>query len=299
MSRHFLKLSDLTADEAQAVVGRAISLRAQPGLNRRQFEGRTLAMIFMKNSTRTRVSFEAGMARFGGHALFLHSGATQLGRDEPIADTAKVLSRMCDAIMIRNDSQDDQALLAANSLVPVINGLSDVHHPCQMLADLQTWCEQRGNPRGKTAAWIGDGNNVCHSWIEAAAMFGFALRIATPDGYAPDPAIVASAGPHVEIVADARAAARGADVIVTDTWTSMGQEAETQKRLAAFSGYQVDAALMALAHKDAIFMHCLPAHRGEEVSADVIDGPQSVVWDEAENRLWAQMALLEYLWQLS
>jgi ornithine carbamoyltransferase len=296
MARHFLKLSDLDAEEARSVVERAIALRAQPALNRRQFTGRTLAMIFMKNSTRTRVSFEAGMARFGGHALFLHSGVTQLGRDEPIADTAKVLSRMCDAIMIRNDSQADQIELAAKSRVPVINGLSDLHHPCQMLADLQTWFEHRGDPRGKTAAWIGDGNNVCHSWIEAAAMFGFRLRIAAPAGYAPDAALLAAAGTNAEAVDDARTAVTDADVVVTDTWTSMGQEAETQRRLADFAGYQVDAKLMARAHRDAIFMHCLPAHRGEEVSAEVIDGPQSVVWDEAENRLWAQMALLEFLW---
>jgi ornithine carbamoyltransferase len=296
MARHFLKLSDRDAEEARSVVERAIALRAQPALNRRQFTGRTLAMIFMKNSTRTRVSFEAGMARFGGHALFLHSGVTQLGRDEPIADTAKVLSRMCDAIMIRNDSQADQIELAAKSRVPVINGLSDLHHPCQMLADLQTWFEHRGDPRGKTAAWIGDGNNVCHSWIEAAAMFGFRLRIAAPAGYAPDAALLAAAGTNAEAVDDARTAVTDADVVVTDTWTSMGQEAETQRRLADFAGYQVDAKLMARAHRDAIFMHCLPAHRGEEVSAEVIDGPQSVVWDEAENRLWAQMALLEFLW---
>jgi ornithine carbamoyltransferase len=298
MARHFLKLSDMGTDEVRAVVERAVALRAQPALNRRQFTGRTLAMIFMKNSTRTRVSFEAGMARFGGHALFLHSGVTQLGRDEPIADTAKVLSRMCDAIMIRNDSQADQIELATNSRVPVINGLSDLHHPCQMLADLQTWFEHRGDPRGRTAAWVGDGNNVCHSWIEAAAMFGFHLRIAAPAGYTPDAAILTAADPHAELVGDARTAVKDADVVITDTWTSMGQEAESQKRLAAFAGYQVDARLMALAHKDAIFMHCLPAHRGEEVSAEVIDGPQSVVWDEAENRLWAQMALLEHLWQI-
>jgi ornithine carbamoyltransferase len=298
MVRHFLQLSDLNADEARSVVERAIALRADPALNRRQFGGRMLAMIFMKSSTRTRVSFEAGMAKFGGHALFLQPGATQLGRDEPIADTAKVLSRMCDAIMIRNDSQADQIELAANSRVPVVNGLSELHHPCQMLADLQTWFEHRGDPRGKTAAWIGDGNNVCHSWIEAAKMFDFTLRIAAPDGYAPDATLVAAAGSHVQIVGDARAAAKGADVIITDTWTSMGQEAETQKRLADFAGYQVDRELMALGRQDAIFMHCLPAHRGEEVSAEVIDGPQSVVWDEAENRLWAQMALLEFLWQI-
>ena len=185
------------------------------------------------------------MAKFGGHALFLHSGATQLGRDEPIADTAKVLSRMCDAIMIRNDSQADQQELAANSRVPVVNGLSDLHHPCQLLADMQCWFEHRGDPAGKVAAWIGDGNNVCHSWIEAARLFGFTLRIATPEGYEADAGLVAAAGAHVEICANPGTAASGADLIVTDTWTSMGQEAETQKRLAAFAGYEVDAAMMA------------------------------------------------------
>ncbi|MFA5938776.1 MAG: ornithine carbamoyltransferase [Sinimarinibacterium sp.] len=296
-ARHFLRLSDLSPPEARQVIARAMALRGNPDPTFRPFVGRTLAMIFTKNSTRTRVSFEAGMAKFGGHALFLHSGATQLGRDEPIADTAKVLSRMCDAIMIRNDSQADQEELAANSRVPVVNGLSDVHHPCQLLADMQCWFEHRGDPAGKVAAWIGDGNNVCHSWIEAARMFGFKLRIAAPKGYEPDPAIVAAAGDHVELMRGASFAANGADAIVTDTWTSMGQEAETKKRLAAFAGYQVDRELMARAKRDAIFMHCLPAHRGEEVSAEVIDGPQSVVWDEAENRLWAQMALLEFLWQ--
>lgn len=292
--RHLLKLSDLSSAEALRIVERATQLRSRDP-NDRPFAGKTLGMIFTKNSTRTRVSFEAGMARFGGHALFLHSGATQLGRDEPISDTAKVLSRMVDAIMIRNDSQTDQIELAANSRVPVINGLSNLHHPCQLLADMQTWFEHRGNPKGKIAAWIGDGNNVCHSWIEAAVLFGFKLRIASPKGYEPDVSIVKAAGDAVEIMRGATFAANGADLIVTDTWTSMGQEAETQKRLAAFAGYQVDTALMARAKPDAIFQHCLPAHRGEEVSAEVIDGPQSVVWDEAENRLWAQMALLEFL----
>ena len=296
MARHFLRLSDLSAAEARSVVERAMTLRARPEPTHRPFTGKTLAMIFTKNSTRTRVSFEAGMAKFGGHALFLHAGSTQLGRDEPIADTARVLSRMCDAIMIRNDSQTDQEALAAHSRVPVVNGLSDQHHPCQLLADIQCWFEHRGDPRDKVATWIGDGNNVCHSWIEAARLFGFTLRIATPKGYEADARLVAAAGAHVEICADPNAAASGADLIVTDTWTSMGQEAETQKRLAAFAGYEVDAAMMARAKSDAIFMHCLPAHRGEEVSAEVIDGPQSVVWDEAENRLWAQMALLEFLW---
>lgn len=295
MTRHLLKLSDLNPAEARQIVARAIALKNTRDISYRPFTGKTLAMIFTKNSTRTRVSFEAGMAKFGGHALFLHSGSTQLGRDEPISDTAKVLARMVDAIMIRNDSQADQEDLAANSRVPVINGLSNLHHPCQLLADMQTWFEHRGDPKGKVAAWIGDGNNVCHSFIEAAVLFGFKLRIATPKGYEPDAALVKAAGTHVEIVHGATFAANGADLIVTDTWTSMGQEAETKKRLADFSGYQVDADLMKRAKSDAVFMHCLPAHRGEEVSADVIDGAQSVVWDEAENRLWAQMALLEFL----
>jgi ornithine carbamoyltransferase len=295
MVRHFLKLSDLAPAEARTVIARAIALKSGWTPAYRPFAGRTLAMIFTKSSTRTRVSFEAGMAKLGGHALFLNPGATQLGRDEPLADTARVISRMCDAIMIRNDSQSDQEELAANSRVPVVNGLSDVHHPCQLLADMQCWIEQRGDPAGKVAAWIGDGNNVCHSWIEAAQLFGFRLRIASPKGYEPRTELVRAAGDCVEIMRGATFAANGADVVITDTWTSMGQEKEQAKRLAAFAGYQVDAALMTRAKADAIFMHCLPAHRGEEVTAEVIDGKQSVVWDEAENRLWAQMALLEFL----
>ena len=295
MTRHFLELTDLSAAEARRIVARASALKQMRDPGYRPFTGRALAMIFTKSSTRTRVSFEAGMAKFGGHALFLTTATTQLGRDEPIADTARVLSRMCDAIMIRNDSQAQQVELAAHSRVPVINGLSDLHHPCQMLADLQCWFEHRGNPAGKTAAWIGDGNNVCHSWIQAAAMFGFTLRIAAPQGYLPSGDLVKAAGASVQIVSSPADAVRGSDLVVTDTWTSMGQEAETQRRLAAFAGYQVDDALMGLARPDAIFMHCLPAHRGEEVAASVIDGAQSVVWDEAENRMWAQMALLEFL----
>ncbi|MDP3295012.1 MAG: ornithine carbamoyltransferase [Nevskia sp.] len=295
MTRHLLKLSDFSADELRAIVLRAIEMKKSGPTRNGVLAGKTLAMIFTKNSTRTRVSFEAGMAKFGGHALFLHSNATQLGRDEPIEDTAKVLSRMCDAIMIRNDSQADQEALASASRVPVINGLSDLHHPCQLLADMQTWFEHRGDPKAKVAAWIGDGNNVCHSWIEAAVLFGFQLRIASPKGFEPAADIVAAAGSHVELLRGASFAANGADVLVTDTWTSMGQEAEQQRRVTAFADYQIDAALMARAGRDAIFMHCLPAHRGQEVSAEVIDGPQSVVWDEAENRLWAQMALLEHL----
>lgn len=294
-TRHFLQLTDLSPGEARRIVARASALKQLRDPGYRPFAGKTLAMIFTKSSTRTRVSFESGMAKFGGHALFLTTAATQLGRDEPVADTARVLSRMCDAIMIRNDSQAQQVELAAYSRVPVINGLSDQHHPCQMLADLQCWFEHRGDPAGKTAAWIGDGNNVCHSWIQAAKMFGFTLRIAAPKGYEPSPELLKAAGASVQMVASPAEAARGADLLVTDTWTSMGQEAETQRRLADFASYQVDDALMAQAKADAIFMHCLPAHRGEEVAPSVIDGRQSVVWDEAENRLWAQMALLEFL----
>ena len=296
MTRHLLKLSNLSPDELRQILRRAAALKASPPLAARPFAGRTLAMIFTKNSTRTRVSFESGMAKFGGHALFLQAGNTQIGRDEPLADTARVLSRMCDAIMIRNDSQADQVELARLSRVPVINGLSELHHPCQLLADLQTWIEHRGDPRGRTVAWVGDGNNVCHSWIEAARLLDFTLRVACPVGFGPDPSVVRETGGPVELVGSAEAAVRDADLVVTDTWTSMGQEAETQRRLKAFAAYQVDGNLMIKARRDALFMHCLPAHRGEEVSAEVIDGPQSVVWDEAENRLWAQMALLEWLW---
>ncbi len=272
-----------------------MALKAHKAILPRPFVGKTLAMIFTKNSTRTRVSFEAGMAKFGGHALYLHDAALQIGRKEPIADTARVLSRMVDAVMIRNDSQADQEELARYSSVPVINGLSDLHHPCQLLADLQTWIEHRGPVAGKVAAWIGDGNNVCHSWIEAARLLGFTLRIACPKGFEPDSTLLTQAGSAVELTGSATLAANAADIVITDTWTSMGQEQETGRRIAAFASFTVNAGLMALAKPDALFQHCLPAHRGEEVTAEVIDGPQSVVWDEAENRLWGQMALLEFL----
>jgi len=293
--RHFLKLSDLTTTELEQVIARAIALKSARHMLPQLFVGKTLGMIFTKNSTRTRVSFEAGMAKFGGHALFLHGDALQLGRNEPIADTAKVLSRMVEAIMIRNDSQADQQELALHASVPVINGLSELHHPCQLLADLQTWIEHRGPVSGKVAAWVGDGNNVCHSWIEAAKLLGFKLRIACPKGYEPDAQLVAAAGESVELMRSAAFAVNGADIVITDTWTSMGQEKEEAKRLASFAPFTVNAELMSRAKPDAIFQHCLPAHRGEEVTAEVIDGPQSVVWDEAENRLWGQMALLEFL----
>ncbi|MGB0955596.1 MAG: ornithine carbamoyltransferase [Panacagrimonas sp.] len=295
MTQHFLQLSDLSADQIRQLIERARQLKTSPDQAGRPFAGKTLAMIFAKNSTRTRVSFESGMARLGGHALFLQTSATQIGRSEPLADTARVISRMCDAVMIRNDSQADQVEFAEHSQVPVINGLSDLHHPCQLLADLQCWTEHRGDLKGKTAAWIGDGNNVCHSWVEAAQILGFKLRLACPPDYSADPRIIDAAGDAISISQTSAQAADGVDLIVTDTWTSMGQENEHNARIAAFKAYQVNSALMKLARPDALFMHCLPAHRGEEVTGEVIDGPQSVVWDEAENRMWAQMALLELL----
>lgn len=294
-ARHFLRLGDLTSAELHALIARASELKAGKDADRRPLAGRTLAMLFTKSSTRTRVSFETGMHQLGGHALFLSPRDTQLGRNEPLADTARVLSRMCDAIMVRNDSQADQEEIAHHSRVPVINGLSDLRHPCQLLADVQTFVEHRGDIGGATVAWIGDGNNVCNSFAEAARLFGFTLRIASPAGYQPSLEMMRGAGGAVTIVADPRDAARGANLVATDVWASMGQEQEQHLRAAAFAGYRVDDALMKLAHKDALFMHCLPAHRGEEVAASVIDGPQSVVWDEAENRLHAQKALLEFL----
>ena len=295
MVRHFLKLSDLSAAEAQAVVARGTELKRSLKPEHRPLLGRNLAMIFAKSSTRTRVSFEAGMAKLGGHALMLATAQTQLGREESLSDTAKVLSRMCDAIMIRNDSQADQEELAQHSRVPVINGLSELHHPCQLLADVQTWIEHRGNPAGKVAVWLGDGNNVCNSWIEAARLYGFTLRAATPHQYRPDPSVLEFAGKSVALIDDPAKAVEGADLVVTDTWTSMGREAERAERMQILAPFQVNRRLMAKADKDALFMHCLPAHRGEEVTDEVIDGPQSVVFDEAENRMWAQMALLEFL----
>ena len=235
------------------------------------------------------------MAQLGGHAIFLSPRDTQLGRGEPVPDTARVLSGMCDAIMIRNDSQAQQEEMARYSRVPVINGLSDLAHPCQLLADIQTVTELRGDIQGKTVAWIGDGNNVCHSWLEAAGLFDFQIRVATPEGFEPQAAWVDKAGGRAELMRDPHAAAAEADVVVTDVWASMGQEDEHRDRLQAFAGYCVDVEVMRAAQRDALFLHCLPAHRGEEVAAEVIDGPQSAVWVEAENRLHAQKALLEYL----
>ncbi|HEB97011.1 MAG TPA: ornithine carbamoyltransferase [Sedimenticola thiotaurini] len=295
--RHFLSLLDLSTEELTRLLHRAVELKRtlHAGERHEPLNGRTLAMVFEKSSTRTRVSFETGMTQLGGHALFLSSRDTQLGRGEPIEDSARVLSRMVDCVMIRTFAHDTVERFAAHSRVPVINGLTDLLHPCQLLADMQTYLEHRGDIAGRTVAWIGDGNNMCHSYINAARRFGFRLHIACPEGYDPDPAILEPAADHCRILRDPREAAAGADLVVTDVWASMGQEEEQQKREHAFAGYQVDDTVMAAADGDALFMHCLPAHRGEEVSASVIDGPHSVVWDEAENRLHAQKALLEML----
>jgi len=295
--RHFLRLLDLPPAHARRLLERASELkRAGAAFAAYQpLRHRTLAMIFEKSSTRTRVSFEVGMAQFGGHALFLSPRDTQLGRGEPIPDSARVLSRMVDAIMIRTFAHETVEIFAAHSRVPVINGLTNRFHPCQLLADMQTYREHRGDIAGRVVAYIGDGNNMCNSYLEAALLFDFELRIACPPGFEPDAEMLARAADRCTLLRAPAEAADGADLVVTDVWASMGQEEEQAARRSAFSGYCVDETLMARAQPGALFMHCLPAHRGEEVAAAVIDGPQSVVWDEAENRLHAQKALLEYL----
>ena len=296
-NRHFLTLLDLSPTELNALIGRAIELKAlnRAGTIHEPFKHRVLAMVFEKSSTRTRMSFEVGMAQLGGHAVFLSPRDTQLGRGETIEDSARVLSRMADIIMIRTFEHEKIERFAEYSQVPVINALTDMYHPCQLLADMQTYYEHRGSIQGRTVAWIGDGNNMCHSYINAARQYDFRLNIACPDGYLPDAGILQAAGDHAVLKDSVIAAAEGADLVVTDVWASMGQEDEQARREQAFAGYQVGTAVMQAAAEDALFMHCLPAHRGEEVSAEVIDGPQSVVWDEAENRLHAQKALLELL----
>ena len=296
-TRHFLTLLDLTPAELNTLIGRAIELKAlnRAGTLYEPYKHRVLAMVFEKSSTRTRMSFEVGMAQLGGHAVFLSPRDTQLGRGETIEDSARVLSRMADIIMIRTFEHEKIERFAEYSDVPVINALTDMYHPCQLLADMQTYYEHRGSIQGRTVAWIGDGNNMCHSYINAARQYDFRLQIASPGGYLPDGEILQAAGDHAVLMDSARAAAAGADLVVTDVWASMGQEDEQASRERAFADYQVDETVMQAAAGDALFMHCLPAHRGEEVSAAVIDGPQSVVWDEAENRLHAQKALLELL----
>jgi len=295
--RHLVDLADLSAAEIRAIIGRASELKRRRAAGDKPplFERKVLAMIFEKSSTRTRVSFEAAMIEGGGGAIFLAPKDTQLGRGEPIEDTARVLSEMCDAIMVRTFAHSMVERLAVCASVPVINGLTDRSHPCQFLADLQTYVERRGDIAGRRVAWIGDGNNMCNTYIEAAALLDFELAVASPVGYEPGVLRESSADSRVRLVRDPREAAAGADLIVTDVWVSMGQEAEATTRRAAFAPYQVSAALMACARADALFMHCLPAHRGEEVAAEVIDARDSVVWEEAGNRLHAQKALLEFL----
>ncbi len=298
--RHFLTLRDLTSAELKQIIDRAIEMKAlhRQGGTGEPFKNKVLGMIFEKSSTRTRVSFEAGMTHLGGSALFLSPRDTQLGRGEPIEDSARVLSRMVDIIMIRTFEHEKIERFAEHSRVPVINALTDDYHPCQLLADIQTYVEQRGTPKGKTVAWIGDGNNMCHSYINAAALCDFKLNIACPEGFDPNSQLVAENADRVSITRDPKEAVKGADWVVTDVWASMGQEEEQKEREKQFAGYQVNHDMMALANDDAIFMHCLPAHRDEEVSAELLEDEKiSVVWDEAENRLHAQKALMEFLLQ--
>ncbi|MFB9145740.1 ornithine carbamoyltransferase [Halomonas alkalicola] len=297
-TRHFLTLLDLSQDELHYLIQRAITIKNElkaQGPRYTPLPNRTMAMIFEKSSTRTRVSFETAMAHFGGHALFLSPRDTQLGRGEPIGDTARVLSEMVDIVMIRTFSHQGLEAYAAASSVPVINALTDDYHPCQLLADVMTWTELRGSVKGKTAVWIGDGNNMCHSWINAARQFDFQLRICCPAGYEPRQDILEAAGDRVTILRDPNDAVVDADLVTTDVWASMGQEEEQAKREADFAGFQVTEALLDRARADALFLHCLPAHRGEEISETLLDDPRAVVWQEAGNRLHAQKALIEFL----
>jgi ornithine carbamoyltransferase len=295
--RHFLNLLDYSTADYRRILDRAMALKKayDAGDRPATLRQRVLGMIFEKASTRTRLSFEAGIAQLGGTAIFLSPRDTQLGRGEPIEDSARVISRMVDAVMIRAKDHSMVEQFAAYSRVPVINALTDLNHPCQLLADVFAFEQNRGSIQGKRVAWIGDGFNMCHSYINAAQVFDFELMIAAPDGYQPDPAIVASAGDRIHIVRTAHEAAAGADLVVTDVWASMGQEEERERRLRDFKTFVIDDDVMSRANPDALFMHCLPAHRGEEVTAEVIDGPQSVVWQEAEARLHTQKALLEFL----
>ncbi len=294
--RHFLQFADLERDELEWVFERSRIIKDR--FKRYQFyqplADRTLAMVFEKASTRTRVSFEAGMYQMGGSVIHITTGDSQLGRAEPIEDTARVISRMVDIVMIRTFEQAKLERFAAHSRVPVINGLTNEYHPCQILADIFTFIEHRGPIAGRTVAWIGDANNMAYTWLQAAQGLGFRLNVSTPPGYALDPSL-AAAGEHLKTFTDPMEAVRGADLVTTDVWTSMGYEAENELRSKAFADWQVDGEMMRVAERDAVFMHCLPARRGEEVAADVIDGAQSVVWDEAENRLHVQKALMEYL----
>jgi ornithine carbamoyltransferase len=299
--RHFLRLLDFSAEELAHLLGRAAELKAlrARGEPCRSLAGKTLAMVFDKASTRTRVSFEVGMFELGGQAVFLDAQSSQVGRGEPARDTARVLSRYAHGLLVRTFAHATLEEMAAYAGVPVINGLTDTHHPCQVLAELFTVLERRGRLEGLRYAWLGDGNNVANSWVEAAARFGLDLRVACPEGFEPDRTVLAEAAAlrrgHVTLVREPREAAAGADVLVTDVWASMGQEAEAEARRRAFAGFTLDAALLAAADPAALVLHCLPAHRGEEIADDVLEGPRSAVFDEAENRLHVQKALLERL----
>ncbi|MGA9991609.1 MAG: ornithine carbamoyltransferase [Thiobacillaceae bacterium] len=296
--RHFLQYKDLTREEHEYLFQRArfIKARFKAYEKYHPLADRTLAMIFEKSSTRTRLSFEAGMHQLGGAAIYLNTRDTQLDRGEPVEDAAEVISRMVDIVMIRTFEQDIIERFAAHSRVPVINGLTNEYHPCQVLADVFTYIEHQGDIRGKTVAWVGDSNNMCNTWLQAAEVLDFNVHVSTPPGYEVEPERAGLYGTdHYESFVDPMDACKGADLVSTDVWTSMGFEAENEVRMKAFADWQVDGDMMKVAHPDAMFMHCLPAHRGEEVAADVIDGKQSVVWDEAENRLHTQKALMEYL----
>ncbi len=300
--RHFLTLRDLDSDELNHIIEDAIKRKRalKQGELYEPFKNKVLGMIFEKSSTRTRVSFEAGMTQLGGSAIFLSSRDTQLGRGEPVEDSARVLSRMVDIVMIRTFAHKVVERFAQYSSVPVINALTDDFHPCQLLADIQTYVEHRGSPAGKVVTWIGDGNNMCQSYINAAKLCDFELRIACPEGYDPAPELVKQNADRVQVLRDPKQAVKDADWVVTDVWASMGQEQEQKQRENQFNGYQVNHELFSEANKDALFMHCLPAHRGEEVSAELIEDEKiSVVWDEAENRLHAQKALMVFLHQQS
>ena len=298
LMKHYLQFKDLRGEEYAYLFERTreIKKRFKNYEKYQPLADRTLAMIFEKASTRTRVSFEAGMYQMGGSVVHLTTGDSQLGRAEPVEDSARVISRMVDIVMIRTYEQTKLERFAAHSRVPVINGLTNEYHPCQILADIFTFIEQRGSIQGKVVAWVGDGNNMANTWLQAADILGFTLHVSTPSGYEIDPAVAGVANAAcLKTFKSPMAACEGAHLVTTDVWTSMGYEAENEVRMKAFADWCVDSDMMSVAHKDAVFMHCLPAHRGEEVEAEVIDGPQSVVWDEAENRMHVQKALMESL----
>ena len=301
MARHFLALHDYTKEELDVLLALAKELKAKQkqGIPHKLLDGKTVALIFEKSSTRTRVSFEVGVFQLGGHGLFMSSGTSQMGRGEPIKDTARVMARYCDGVMIRTYGQEIVEEFARYSDVPVINGLTDLFHPCQIMADLQTVIEHKGSYSGLKFAWVGDGNNMANTWIEAAAILGFDLALACPAGYEPDAKVMewanAKARGRITLTADPKVAVKGADVLNTDVWASMGQESEQKEREKAFAGFCLDDSLVHLAKPDCVVMHCLPAHRGEEIADSVIEGKNSVVWDEAENRLHIQKAIMARL----